>query len=67
VKEAGVACDARADAGETLADAHERVTVTLLAAFGTKFLLTVNVAWLSVLTMAQEPALRAAEHVPLDE
>jgi hypothetical protein len=67
VKTAGVDSDALADAGLSDPLAHESDTVTLAASSGTKSLLTVKVATLSVLTMVQDPAERAAEHVPLEE
>jgi hypothetical protein len=67
VNTAGMASEALAEAGVTPPLAQERDTVTLLPLLGTKSLLTVNVATLSVLTIAQDPAESAAEHVPVEE
>jgi hypothetical protein len=67
VKDAGVASDALALAGEAVPVAQDRLTVTEAPLFGTKSLTTVNVAVLRVLTTVQEPVLRVAEQVPLEE
>jgi hypothetical protein len=67
VNTAGVASEALADAGDTLPLAQESETVTLAPLLGTKSLATVNVAVFRVLTIVHDPALRAAEHVPLEE
>jgi hypothetical protein len=67
VNEAGVASEADAEAGLTLAEPQDSVTVTLAALFGTKSLMTWKFAVLSVFTMVQEPAESAAAHVPLEE
>ena len=66
VKVAGVASEALAEVGETLALAQDRLTVTEAPLFGTKSLLTVNWAELRVLVMVQLPAVRAALQVPLE-
>jgi len=67
VNAAGVDSDAEADAGLADPVAQTRETVTEAALLGTKSLLTVKLALFSVLTIVQDPAARAAEHVPLDE
>jgi hypothetical protein len=66
VKVAGVASDALAEAGEAVPLAQESDTVTEAALFGTKSLLTLNVALFSVFVIVQLPLARAAAHVPLD-
>jgi hypothetical protein len=67
VKDAGVASDALDDTGEAVPLLHVTLTETDAALFGTKSLLTVNVAWLRVLTMVHEAAERSAVQVPLEE
>jgi hypothetical protein len=66
VKTAGDASVALADAGVTEPLAQLSETVTLAALSGTKSFRTSKVAELSVLTMVQEPAVSAAEQVPLE-
>jgi hypothetical protein len=66
VKTAPPASEAEAVAGVSVPLAHTRETVTLAGSLGTKSLLTVNVALLSVLTIVHEPAMSAAEQFPLE-
>ena len=67
VNVAGVASEASAETGVTLAPGQASVTVTLPLMLGTKSLATVNVLLLSVLMIVHEPELSAAEHVPVEE
>jgi hypothetical protein len=66
VNTAGVASEAVAEAGEAEPEAQESETVTEAPLSGMKFLLTVKVAVFRVLTIVQEPADSAAEHVAVD-
>lgn len=67
VKDAGVASEALAVAGETEPLVHVTEMETDAPLLGTKSLLTVSVAWLSVFVIVQEPVVRLAAHVPVDE
>jgi hypothetical protein len=53
VNEAGIASDARAEAGAAVPEAQESETVTLNPMLGTKSLLTVKFAVLRLLTIVQ--------------
>jgi hypothetical protein len=66
MKDAGVASEADAEAGEAVPLAQDRETVTLAALSGTKSLFTSKVAALRLFTMVQEPAERRAWHVPVE-
>ena len=58
---------AEALAGVTAPETQERETVTLAALLGTKSLRTSNVSVVCVLVIVHWPALRSAEHVPVEE
>ena len=62
----GEASEAEPEAGEGVPVVQVTLTLTEAALFGTKSLLTVRVALLSVLMMVQVPAESAAEQVPDD-
>jgi len=66
VKEAGVASDAGALAGDAVPEAQASDTVTLAALFGTKSLLTTNVSVFRLFTIVQTPALKSAWHDAVD-
>ena len=66
VKVAGVASEALAEAGETLPEVQERLTVTEAPLLGMKSLWTVNWAVFRVLVMVQLPVPSVALQVPLE-
>jgi hypothetical protein len=64
VNDAGVASEALAEAGVADPLAQESDTVTDPPAFGTKSLLTVKVALVSVFVIVQDPVEKVAAQVP---
>jgi hypothetical protein len=66
VKVAGVASEADADAGDTLAPGQERLTVTDAVLLSEKSFFTSNRALRRVLVIVHSPALSDAAHVPLE-
>jgi hypothetical protein len=66
VKVAGLASEADADAGDTLAPGQERLTVTDALLLSLKSFFTLNWALRRVLVIVHSPALSAAAHAPVE-
>ena len=66
VKDAGVASEALAEAGDAAPEAQERETVTEAGLLSEKSLLTVKVA-VVVFVMVQAPVVRGAKQAPEEE